>query len=387
MAGIFFWFFDEELMMAPKSPSTLVVGLAFFSMFFGSGNLIFPLMLGSQYENHFLISACGFVVTAVLLPVLGILVMVPARGRYENLFVDLLPNRYARWFFLIVLIFWIPLGSGPRCVVLAHASIKPYLVFTPPLWAFSSLFLGLVYVCVRSRTTIITILGKLLTPALLVSIFAIVVTSFSRGEINVSSMDPAKVFFASLLDGYYTQDLIAAVFFSSALVGMLNLETHDQKIALRKTWHGGLIAAVLLVILYTALIAASAVHAEHLRNVSGEKLVSTLAHIALGNTFGGLSSIAVSLACLTTQIALVVVFADFLNHHIFRKQNNHRALLVTLAIILAMSQLEFSGIMAIISPAMKVIYPLLFALVLRYLWRSRKALGANIKPQELPETM
>lgn len=365
-------------MDARKSPNTLVVGLAFFSMFFGSGNLIFPLMLGAQYENHFLISAAGFVITAVLLPTLGILVMLPARGRYERLFTGLLPERSSRWFFLAILIFWIPLGSGPRCVVLAHASINTYLTYKPPIWLFSLVFLAIVYLCVQSRAKIIGILGKLLTPALLVSILAIVVTSFFHGQIDISSTDPYKVFLESMVDGYYTQDLIAAVFFSSALVGMLNLETHDPAIALRKTWHGGLIAVFLLTVLYTALMAASAVHAENLRGISGEQLVSTLAHIALGGTFGGISSIAVSLACLTTEIALVVVFADFLNQHLIHQKKGKQALIATLVIIWVMSQLEFGGIMAIIAPAMKVIYPALFLLVLRYLWRSRKHLTDSI---------
>ncbi len=363
-------------MAARKSPSTLVVGLAFFSMFFGSGNLIFPLMLGAQYESLFYMSALGFIITAVLLPTLGILAMVPAQGQYEKLFTNLLPERYYRFFFLIVLIFWIPLGSGPRCVVLAHASINKYFAYTPPLWLFSLTFLAIVYACVQSRAKIITILGKVLTPALLFSIFAIVVTSFFSGDINISAADPTKVFLSSIVDGYYTQDLIAAVFFSSAIVSMLNFETHDHKLAIKKTWQGGLIAVVLLTILYTALMAASAVHAELLRGLSGEQLVSTLAHIALGGTFGGLSSVAVSLACLTTEIALVIVFADFLNHH-FIHTKRHYALILTLVLVWVMAQLEFGGIMAIIAPAMQVIYPLLFILVLRCLWRSRKVFTAQ----------
>jgi LIVCS family branched-chain amino acid:cation transporter len=362
-------------MVTDKSPSTMVVGLAFFSMFFGSGNLIFPLGLGAQYESHFLISAAGFIITAVLLPTLGILVMLPALGRYERLFDDLLPSRYSRWFFLAVLIFWIPLGSGPRCVVLAHASINTYWQFTPPIWLFSLIFLAVVYACVMSRNKLIDILGKFLTPALLVSIFCIVITSFYSGNIYLSSMEPAKVFIKSLVDGYYTQDLIAAIFFSSALLSMLNLSETDRKSALKKTWRGGLIAVAMLAVLYTALMAASAIHAQHLKDLSGERLVSHLAQIALGNTFGAISSVAVSLACLTTEIALVLVFADFLKHHIFHEKKEKRSTLITLAIIWAMSQLDFSGIMSIIAPAMKVIYPILFVLVLRLLWRTRNQLA------------
>lgn len=357
--------------MDKKTPSTLVVGLAFFSMFFGSGNLIFPLMLGAQYENYFLISALGFIITAVLLPTLGILVMLPAKGHYERLFTGILSERYARWFFLLILIFWIPLGSGPRCVVLAYASIKPYVAIPPPLWLFSLIFLTITYACVKSPNKVIDILGKFLTPILLICIFCIVFTSFMHGEINEANLEPVNVFISSVIDGYYTQDLIAAVFFSSTLLTMLNLSADNHQEAIKKTWRGGLIAVLLLAVIYAALMASSAIHAEYLKNLSGERLVVTLAQIALGSTLGGISSAAVSLACLTTEIALVLVFADFLCHHVIGQKNRQRSLFVTLAMVWTTSLLDFSGIMGIIAPAMKVIYPILFFLVVRFLWRYR----------------
>ena len=124
-----------------KPPSTLVVGLALFSMFFGSGNLIFPLGLGAHYQAYFWVCALGFVITAVILPTLGIMAMIPAHGHYDQLFTRLLSQRYSRWFFLGLLLFWIPLGSGPRCVILAHASINTYVIGTPVLWLFSLLFM------------------------------------------------------------------------------------------------------------------------------------------------------------------------------------------------------------------------------------------------------
>jgi len=357
--------------MPDKSPSTLVVGLALFAMFFGSGNLIFPLMLGAQYESYFLICAAGFVITAVLLPTLGILAMLPAHGHYERLFTDILPEKWYRWFFLLVLIFWIPLGSGPRCVVLAHASLMNYSPIRPPIWLFSLIFLAIVYASVISRSKVIELLGKYLTPALLFSIFCILISSFGHGEIKQVDLSARTVFIESVVAGYYTQDLIAAVFFSSAIVGMLNINASNRAAVLKKTWRAGLIAVLLLAILYTALMAASAVHSGSLHGLSGEKLVSTLAHITLGKAFGGLSSVAVSLACLTTEIALVIVFADFLGKHVLHDRNYRHSLLATLLLIWIMSQLEFGGIMAIIAPAMQVIYPILFVLVVRFIWRSR----------------
>jgi LIVCS family branched-chain amino acid:cation transporter len=353
-----------------KSPSTLVVGLALFSMFFGSGNLIFPLMLGAKYQAYFYICALGFVITAVVLPTLGIIAMIPAHGRYDQLFDKLLAPKYSRWFFLSVLLFWIPLGSGPRCVILAHASINTYLVGTPVLWLFSALFLTLVYFAVINRGRLIELLGKVLTPLLLISIFCIVISSLSTsGDLDPSAFPASEVFLKSIIDGYYTQDLIAAVFFSASLVGMLN-QRMNQKLALEKTLRGGLIAVALLALLYGALMAASAIHGEYLIGLSGEKLVSALAKIALGHHFGGISSIAVSLACFTTEIALVLVFAEFLVSHLF-KIPFKLALIITLVMVWLMSLLDFSALMAVIAPAMQIIYPILFILVIRLLWRKR----------------
>lgn len=356
--------------MKNRSPNTMVVGLAFFAMFFGAGNLIFPLALGARYESYFLICALGFIITAVLLPTFGILTMTRAHGRYQELFAGLLPEKTSSWFFLLVLLFWIPLGSGPRCVILAHASIKTYVGDMPPIWMFSLLFLAITYGCIASRQKVIAILGEFLTPVLLVSLFFMVVSSFMNGQINESHHDGLSVFLESVADGYYTQDLIAAIFFSSTLVSMLGIGQGDNKEALRKTWHAGLIAVIMLAIVYTCLMAASAVHAESLHQLSGEKLVSTLAHIALGGTFGGLSSVAVSIACLTTEIALVLVFAEFLHENIFKKRHRQPVLIATLALIWLLSLYDFAFVMAIIAPAMKLIYPILFLLCLRLFFRS-----------------
>lgn len=357
-----------------KAPKTIVVGLALFSMFFGSGNLIFPLFLGVTYKDHFFISCLGFVLTAVLLPTLGIWAMIPAHGQYERLFNGLGGQKLARIFFLLVLAFWIPLGSGPRCVVLAHASIGIFLPFFIPLWLFSLLFLFLTYICIKNKSRLIDILGKVLTPILLLSIFLIIISSVNNINISPLYGDSLDVFIKSLIDGYYTQDLISAIFFSSSLVGMVNMRVGHEKESLKIVFKAGLIAMTLLLLIYFGLMAASSVHADSLKGISGEKLVGQLAKIALGSNWGFISSVAVSLACFTTEIALVLVFADFLSHNFFHRAQSEKALIFTLVLIFFLSLLEFTGIMAIISPAMQIIYPLLFLLVIRFLILNTKIL-------------
>ena len=50
----------------------VVTGMALFAMFFGAGNLIFPVMIGVDAGVSFTPAILGFLGTGVLLPVLGI---------------------------------------------------------------------------------------------------------------------------------------------------------------------------------------------------------------------------------------------------------------------------------------------------------------------------
>lgn len=61
-----------------------VVASLLFGLFFGAGNLIFPLHLGQLAGSHWVGAAAGFLVTGVLLPLLS--VMAIAITRAEGVF-------------------------------------------------------------------------------------------------------------------------------------------------------------------------------------------------------------------------------------------------------------------------------------------------------------
>ena len=50
----------------------LLVAGTLFGMFFGAGNLIFPVHLGQLAGRQFLPAATGFILTAVGIPILGV---------------------------------------------------------------------------------------------------------------------------------------------------------------------------------------------------------------------------------------------------------------------------------------------------------------------------
>lgn len=350
-----------------KKPGFIVIGLALFSMFFGSGNLIFPLVLGRDAGYLFPVSALGFIISAVLIPCFGALAIALAEGDYEKIFGTMLPMPIARVLIFIVLLSFIPLGAGPRCVILAHASLNTFLPM-PSLWLFAIIFLLIVLYLVNDRLHLIDILGKVLTPLLLISIGIIVAFAMMDGVLDEPSFDKKTLFWESLLEGYNTQDLMSSLFFSSSLILLIKSSFKSSKELVKAMLQGTVVGIVLLAFLYCLLIAAASFHSQVLVHKSGVELVSVLAHYSLGSKFGLVAGLAVALACLTTAVALVMAFNDFLSRHFFQRSPKISLAITVLSIFLT-SLLEFDGLMAIINPLMQVIYPVILMVVIFYLWQ------------------
>lgn len=361
--------------MRPSKPSYIVVGLALFCMFFGSGNLIYPLMLGRDAGSDFLISAFGFVLSAVFIPCLGVIAIAFAEGNYQKIFAAMFRPQISLILIFIVLLSFVPFGAGPRCVVLAHASLKSFVPM-PDLWIFSALFLALVWYLIHDRRHLIDNLGKILTPLLLVSTFIMVISAFIHGEVDPPTASPLTLFTSSLLEGYNTQDLFSSLFFSSSLIYLMKSSFDKKSEMITTMLKGSAVGILLLTVLYIFLIASSSLHSDILIGHSGVDLVSILARHTLGPNWGLVAGFAVGLACLTTAVALIMAFSEFLCAQILVKKYHKLAVPISLSCVYLTSLLKFEGIMAVISPLMKIIYPLILLIVLRYLfelWSQHRA--------------
>ena len=157
---------------------TIAIGFALFSMFFGSGNLIFPLAIGLNSADQWTWAATGFLLSGVLLPFIGIIAMVVFKGNYEKFFGSMgsLPGFL---FTAALLTAWIPLGSGPRCVVLSYANILPYLGGLP-LWVYSFAYCLILYLVTIKKSRALDLLGYVLTPLLLVSLGCVIYLGLSN---------------------------------------------------------------------------------------------------------------------------------------------------------------------------------------------------------------
>lgn len=353
----------EKDMNASKNSSYIVNGLALFSMFFGSGNLIFPLFVGQLSPESLFAGITGFLLTAVLVPFLGVIAMVVYKGSYTNFF-SCLGKWIGPLLIALLLTVWIPLGSGPRCTTLAYASLSSYFT-VPPLWAFSLFYTLLLSLVVYKRNRMIDILGYFLTPALLVCLGIIVFKGMFFSDVASSVTNTSfHTFLTGLQEGYNTMDLIASFFFTASIIGILRDSSKSEAGILKIALKSSIVGVILLGVVYVGLISLAAMHSQGLVDIPKDQLLAHMAKSILGSQLGIISAIAICLACFTTSVALVVVYSEFLQKIVFKNDDKIKeATWITLAISFVMSLFGLEGITFVTSPVLKVLYPTLIILI------------------------
>lgn len=353
-------------MKIESKTSFVIIGFALFAMFFGSGNLIFPLDVGREAADGWAVAALGFLTTAVLVPFLGIVAMVVYRGHTQQFF-SILGTKLALVITAVVLTVWIPLGSGPRCIVLAASSLATHTQI-PPMWLFSLIWSLAASIVVYKRGRMLDILGFILTPLLLVCLGLTIILGFqSESHLQASCTQAGSLFFLGAKEGYNTMDLIASFFFSASIIEILRQSAKGKSHhPLTITLKAGIIGISLLAAVYLGLMSLAAHNCELLGDTPKDQLLATVAKKVLGPELGLIAIGAIFLACFTTFVALVVVFAEFLATFI-KSQKICRIL--TLLLCYAMSLTGLEGITAITQPVLQAFYPLLILLIFINLFR------------------
>ncbi len=351
-------------MIGNKQFSFIFIGLALFAMFFGSGNLIFPLYVGHLAKDQCLLASLGFLLTAVAVPFLGVIAMVVYKGDYTAFF-RCLGNRFGSILIAILLTIWIPLGSAPRCITLAYSSLSSY-VNVGPLWVFSALYCVLIFFVVGKKGRMLDILGYVLTPLLLACLSMIIFKGVSiQDAFAMPSGEGMEYFYQGLLEGYNTMDLIAAFFFSASVIDILQKTSHEKMRPLWITFKACVVGISLLGVVYVSLIALAGAHADMLQTVPKDQMLAYIAKDVLGPQMGMIAVVAIFLACLTTSVALVVVYAEFLSKTLFKKYESETgAKISSLLITFIMSLAGLKGITMVTAPVLEIFYPFLIGMII-----------------------
>jgi LIVCS family branched-chain amino acid:cation transporter len=359
------------MQISSSAKITISTGLALFAMFFGAGNIIFPLQLGSSSGQYFYPALIAFIISGVGVPFLGLFAASLYEGNYWKFF-----QRLGKIPAFIVITFLIliigPLFAAPRTEVVTYHTLLPVLPHGfSNQYVFDAFYFLLIFALVAKQSRVVDIIGWLLSPVKIVAFSILVLLGiFTASPFMHIHSTSALAFNQAFKTGYGTMDLLGAVFFCSVAYKHIAHKCKiagitEQKSITKMILVACVIGASLIGLIYTGLFAVAATHAAQLQNIPAEALIGKVAYLVLGPFGVVFVGVCVFFACLATALALAEASADYFYTIVFRnKIPRILCVLMVLGTMYFMAILGFAGIMKIASPILNIVYPVLIALCL-----------------------
>lgn len=352
-----------------RNRELFITAFALFSMFFGAGNLLLPPLLGYQASSQWPWVILGFVITAVVIPIIGIF----AHARLQGSMFDF-GKKVSPWFSSIfcVLIYAISvLIPAPRTAAATH-EIVIFPNFGTSALLTSSIYFLTVLIFALNRTKILALIGKFLTPLIVLILLTIISIGLGMPHEATAVSTVKAPLIHGLLEGYQTFDAIGAIVIGGVIIVSLNLRGHhsfeEKKNLLKKS---GWIAGLGLLTIYGGLILLGSYFSGEITldmqlssDMKRATLLRGISLATLGNIGTAFLSVLVALACFTTAVGITAGTADYVKGLC---HNSHKAYMLTAVIAcvlgIAIGQLDFHYIIVIAVPVLKFIYPITIVLI------------------------
>ncbi len=340
----------------------LTAGFAMFSMFFGSGNLVFPLTAGVKTQSMFLYTLIGWIITAVIVPFIGVMGFVRSEGSREKYYSNLGKSGAFAINFLIFMLVG-PFGVVPRCILVSFGGFN-LMMPELPLWIFSGIFsLALLGLC-WERNRLVEIIGVFLTPFKLGGIaFLIAVGLWVAPPMQSIAISTKECFGYGLEIGYQTMDLMGAPLIAISVYEFLKKKAKTGSTR-KELFKLGALSSILggsiLCTVYYGFMALGAHYAPDIAGLAQEQYLAAIAQKALGPCALPIVSITLAVSCMATATLLTTMWTDFLYKDMLKKQvNRHTCLIASICMAFSMSLLGFSKIMNFLASILEWLYPLM----------------------------
>ena len=348
----------------------LVVSFMLFALFFGAGNLIFPPFLGQNAGANTLVAFVGFCVTAVVLPVLGVIVV----AQFDGL--DRLGRKVGPRFGLVfTVLIYLSIGPGlgiPRAAsVPFEMAVAPYLPETmnTSLWmvVYSLVFfLVALWLCLNP-SKLVDRIGKVLTPLTLLCLLFLFFNFLVRGQADVALPQTAyesTAFLQGFTDGYQTMDTIAALNFGlviSLTLGSFGIR--EKKDTIRYTVLAGVFAGSILTLVYAMLtymgMCSSGVYTIH---ENGAWTLRSIVYQLFGEYGAVLLASLFTLACLTTCVGLINSISRYFST-LFHKVSYRQWVCIIVGFSFLVCNMGLTAILSVSVPVLDAIYPVSIVLI------------------------
>ncbi|KFI49797.1 branched-chain amino acid transport system II carrier protein [Bifidobacterium biavatii DSM 23969] len=371
----------------------LLMTFTFFSMFFGAGNLIFPPFVGAQAGAATPAAATGFIVSAVGLPILGVLAVTFAGG-FDRLAGRVSP-RFAALMGLAIILTIGPCFAIPRTATTSfEMMVTPFVADagssagrTLAQLAYSLTFFALAFVFAQHPERLSKVLGRFMGPILLALIAVLFVACLVHGVGTPAA--PSGDYAVNqtargFLDGYQTMDLLAALYFGIVISANVRAQgVADEAQVRRETAFAGLGTGVLLVVVYGVLsyvgVVSGAFARIDPRTDTGATVLTNLTSSLFGHVGTAFLGVVFVIACLNVCTGLICTCATYFHERfpiVAGRAVSYRTWQAVFTVFsFNVSNAGLSAIIKVSVPVLAALYPIAIVLVLLSL--AHRAFGAR----------
>ena len=353
----------------------LILASLLFGLFFGAGNLIFPIHLGQLAQGNWLAAAGGFILSAICLPLLAILAISLTES---NSMYDLALPAGKNFALLFLVLTHASLGllvASPRTATVTFTmGVQPFIpqhLTHVGLLVFSALFFTAVVWLAYHEQSIIRNVGKILNPVLILLLTLLFVIAFILKGHDVYSLELLPLdgqgtanFITGFLEGYNTMDALAGLGFGVTIIAALKqFGQKEQGLRSRSVAQVGALTLGFEAVIYVLLIilGASSLHYSRLTTEGGSAFTTIMQHYT-GVLGTALLAVLTLLACLTTAIGLITSLAQDLGAR-FPQLGYHRFLFLAAGLSFLIANFGLDQIISYSSPILSFLYPLAIALI------------------------
>ena len=346
-----------------------------FGMFFGAGNLIFPVALGQEAGSHVWQAVIGLLITGVGLPLLGVaaLGLSRAAGLYD---LSSKAGRPYGMFFTCLLYLTIgPFFAIPRCATTSFTvGLEQLLPENDLSWLYLLLFTLAFFAAALWFSLypgkILTWVGKILNPCFLVFLGILLIVSLTRPGARIADVEPLggyvnQPFFTGFLAGYNTMDALASLAFGIVVVQVIRgLGVTEPDAVAGSTVRAGIFSCLLMAAIYVAVTVVG-VQSRGLFETSenGGIALAQIAQHYLGSVGLLILAATVTLACLKTSVGLITSCAETFTG-LFPKGPTYRVWAVIFSLVsLLFANFGLSSIIGYSVPVLMFLYPLAITLI------------------------
>lgn len=355
--------------------SYLFVGSMLFGMFFGAGNLIFPVHMGQEAGAQLLPATVGFLITAIGLPFLGIVAIgISGSSGLYDLASRVHPS-YAKFMTVLLYLTIGPAFALPRTATVSYqVGLAPYISEgsqSTALALFTLVFFALAITFALRPNKILVWIGKLLNPLFLAFLAILIAIAFLQpmGHLSTAAVHgdyAGHAFFKGFTEGYNTMDVLASLAFGIIVVRTL----HDLGIRTPGgvawgTVKAGAISVLLMGIIYSCLSTIGTMSVGQFElSANGGVALAQIATFYFGSFGAVLLALIVTLACLKTAIGLITACSETFEE-LFPNSVSYRVYAWVFTIFsFLIGNLGLTEIITLAVPILMFLYPLAITLVL-----------------------